>query len=495
MFRHLLIHSLSLAMVVALGLFPSQGSASTDQPAARLLMVSPEQLGIHQTGGLAHATSGLSEALQAAGLPVHILMPLPRGKQANSSVETTSITGLKTFLIEHPAQGPVSVYSSEAGAGKNFALFARAASEFILRSDYDVILLHDWPSALIAPVLRQAEKLGKRIPKMIFVAHNFAYQGIYPARVLEFAGLPVPLAKEVNFLREALMNVDKVITVSKPYARELMTKEKGMGLDELVRELHDSGRFAAINNGASLHLWRAQDALSRGLPFAFSPDDLSGKIEGKRWLQKRLGLNEDGRSPLFIFTSRLAAQKGFDFIFSGLETALQQSSMQVAVLGDGDIEYVRRAREMAAKWPGRFYFAAFSNQMEQALTAYADFFVNAAWFEPSGQNQFFAMVNGTIPVLSPVGGLLDSVVEGESGFFIPFTQTDSRADVLAKKMVEVARLYSNSPEKIRAMAKKAMAQDNTWERRVREEYLPLIQKILISPGLCEQHLVSRRLGP
>src|SRR5688500_11618538 len=61
------VHSLLL-----LGLFLW---SSTGLAALKVLMVSPEQTGIFQTGGLAHATTGLAAALNQQSISTQVLMP------------------------------------------------------------------------------------------------------------------------------------------------------------------------------------------------------------------------------------------------------------------------------------------------------------------------------------------------------------------------------------------------------------------------------------
>ena len=118
-------------------------------------------------------------------------------------------------------------------------------------------------------------------------------------------------------------------------------------------------------------------------------------------------------------TSRLSEQKGFEYMLQAMARIAESGSTQWAVIGEGDDEYARQLRELERRFPNNIRYRGFTSDLERQLTRYGDFFANGAWFEPSGLNQFFALRNGTIPVVSSVGGLKDSVKPDQTGFLFP----------------------------------------------------------------------------
>jgi len=156
-----------------------------------------------------------------------------------------------------------------------------------------------------------------------------------------------------------------------------------------------------------------------------------------------------------------------------IEEIVKNKNVQFAIIGSGDSVYENALKELQNKFPEKIQFRPFSVPGEKLLTAYSDFFLNASWYEPCGLNQMFAMLNGTIPIVSNVGGLKSSVVEGETGFFIDIkVNKDDKTDheltklEIIKKISKIIQIFETSPEIINKIRINGMKAQNSWQNRI-----------------------------
>lgn len=505
----------------------------TSLAAPRVLMVSAEKSGVFQTGGLGHAVEGLAQALNAQGVPTDSLMPFylqmntpanlqysPQHFQAPLDwrdgvpqrasdfflLKDASTHGSTYFLKHNPAPGQTNYFDNRSANGRKFygpdvtigeaiAAWSKASADFILSQNYDIVVLNDWHTGLIALYLNMARAQGKKVPKIVMAIHNMAFQGVFSYEFFRFLGIPnkyftpnegVEFYGQMNFLKAGMQYSDVLYTVSTGYAKEIATPLFGAGLDGLVRHLQQQKRVTGVLNGILNEQWDPSRKYNPAIEWTFTPEDLSGKALGKAQLQKELNLPVRGDVPVFILTSRVAEQKGYEYLIDAMDTIAATENVQFAVIGDGDAKYIERLQELQQKYPEKVRYNAFSERLEKQLTAYGDFFVNAAWFEPSGLNQFFALKNGTIPVLSRVGGLADSIQEGKTGFFFNMVwnsdqksyNKEATRDSLVKSLRQAALVYMQSPTQIRQMRTTGMRIDNSWQKRVKAEILPMFSYAL-----------------
>jgi starch synthase len=86
--------------------------------------------------------------------------------------------------------------------------------------------------------------------------------------------------------------------------------------------------------------------------------------------------------------------------------------LQVVVLGRGDHAYEARFRQLAADYPERVaVHVGYDEKLAHAMHAGADILLHGTRFEPFGLTPIYAMLYGTIPVGSRVGGLCDTVTD------------------------------------------------------------------------------------
>lgn len=510
--------------------------ASTAWATPKVLIVSPEQTGILQTGGLAHATTGLAVSMNKLGVHADVLMPHylnggsrlahPTGEKiavdldwrGGVSHKQSQFTVLlqrrplnSTLFLRHDtiegqvnyfdnrgegrAHGPKG-YGPDPTLGESFGAFSKAAAEYILSKDYDVVILSDWTTGLIAVHLHEARRNGLKVPKVVFAIHNIAYQGNFPYSLAEFLGLSphhftmdgYEFYGQMSFIKAGMMYSDATYTVSQKYSQEIATPRFGAGLDGVVRYLQSQNRIFGFLNGIIESEWE---------PIDFDRLNLSGKIAGKAELQAQLGLSVNASKPLFILTSRLAEQKGFDYLINAIDAAAALGDSQWAITGDGEQRFVDGFRELELRYPESVRYQPFSSSLEKALTRYGDFAVNGAWFEPSGQNQFFAMKNGTIPLVSAVGGLVDSIKPGQTGFMFDIVpgkngEAFDREATGENAFREFRRAteFFHQPLALRKMRLKVMGESHSWDSRIKADFLPFFDTLL-GPAECEPELLPK----
>ena len=69
---------------------------------------------------------------------------------------------------------------------------------------------------------------------------------------------------------------------------------------------------------------------------------------------------------------------------------------------------------LAAQAPKKIYLSArLDEAMSHLIEAGSDFFVMPSLFEPCGLNQMYSQVYGTVPIVSRVGGLADTVIDAD----------------------------------------------------------------------------------
>ena len=101
-------------------------------------------------------------------------------------------------------------------------------------------------------------------PATVLTVHNLAYQGQFPADLLDRLRLPpqafaidgVESYGMIGFLKAGLQFADRITTVSPTYAQEIQTSANGCGLDGLLRLR--SAALSGIRNGIDIDVWNPE---------------------------------------------------------------------------------------------------------------------------------------------------------------------------------------------------------------------------------------------
>ena len=210
-----------------------------------------------------------------------------------------------------------------------------------------------------------------------------------------------------NPLAGAIALADRVVTVSPHHADEIRTPSAGCGLDRPLRSR--GGAVSGIRNGIDAGRW--DPALDAHLAARFAAGDrglLAARRRNRSAALARLGWSDDDR-PLAVVVGRLTSRKGVDMLCP-IVPVLRHVPMRLVVLGLGDVELVRTLAGLAADHRDTFAFVErFDEPLAHLLLGGADLAIVPSRVEPCGRAQMHAMRYGAIPVVTPVGGLVDTV--------------------------------------------------------------------------------------
>jgi len=105
--------------------------------------------------------------------------------------------------------------------------------------------------------------------------------------------------------------------------------------------------------------------------------------------------------------------------------------------------------------------------MSHLIEAGSDFFLMPSRFEPCGLNQMYSQIYGTVPLVTRVGGLADTVTdidqapEAGSGIMFPAT-----AAGVAAGLSRALTLFAKKPL-YEATQARAMRKDFSWDKTAR----------------------------
>jgi starch synthase len=465
-----------------------------------------------KTGGLADVVDALARALGRRGIVVDVYLPAYRGvrhprltsrmavavpvasgaaeesgdsggddAEAIATVDVLSgqADGYRLRLVDHPFHFDRDGFYGDAAGdypdnGARFALFARAALETMRREGdrIDVIHGHDWQSA-VALVDRDVHYADDAIvgrAATVLTIHNLAYHGWVPREQAGPLRFPPSIGQPdgVDLLREAILAADVVTTVSPTYAREALTPDYGMGLDDELASRGDA--FVGIMNGIDPDVWDPARDAALPVPYALEPAEgiamvAEGKAAARRDLAERHALHGPSGGPLMGMIGRLDQQKGFDLL-AGAATAIVDGGATVIALGTGHPELLRDLRRAAADRPGTIaVIEAFDRDEARRIYAGSDVFLMPSRFEPSGQGQLIAFRYGTPVVARRTGGLADSVVDvdedAEHGNGFLFDEASPEALLGAARRAIGAYGRRDTWAKLR---EQVMRLDHSWSR-------------------------------
>jgi len=336
-------------------------------------------------------------------------------------------------------------------------------NELLGRLEPDVVHCNDWMTGLVPAAARAA---GIR---SLFTIHN-VFTEHAPPRDIDRSGIDVRRLQEflyfkdfpsdtpenwrsngIDFTATGIHASDLVNTVSPSFLEEMVSGEFAdivpSGVRNAIAGKHASGRALGILNAPA-------DSDDPRINPHVLPYDIENVLEGKRANKERfqvdVGLRPEPDAPLFLWPSRLYAQKGPELLAALVAGFVRRHGAQVALVANGDRLVEAMFRRLAATSDGRIVLRPFREDLAMSGLAAADFVLMPSLYEPCGLPQMMGPRFGTLPVARATGGLKDTVTEldatrvtGNGFLFVPH-----RAEALATAMEEAVRFHGE-PETAR----------------------------------------------
>ncbi|MEN3034599.1 MAG: glycogen synthase [Aquificaceae bacterium] len=465
----------------------------------RVIFVVPESSAYIKAGGLGDVAHSLAKAIKSLGHSVTVIMPryknikadlkpsfthaLPFDNSINFSVFEAKKDDINYFFVscqdfferDHIYASPKGPYPDNA---LRFGLFSLISLEIMkkLSLECDIFHIHDWPTALV-PLYRDLYYPEFSHVASVLTIHNAMHQGIFEAEYLPRLHIPWDLFRpfggvefygKINFLKAGITFCEVLTTVSPSYAREISNYANG--LEGLIRE---KKYFFGILNGIDTDIWNPES--DRMIVANYSIKNFQrGKTKNKQHLKEIFGLKTPIQKPLIGMVSRLTSQKGLDMVEKILDEAIQEG-FDFIFLGSGEEFYQEMLMGFLKSYPESVRARIeYNEELAHKIYAGSDIFLMPSIFEPCGISQMIAMRYGTVPVVSRVGGLLDTVIdyisspEEGTGFSFDVKNRDSFMMALLRARVfydmECCRFSKDWQE----IVKRCMKRDFSWQKSAQE---------------------------
>jgi len=419
-----------------------------------IVHIASEFAPIAKVGGLGDVVFGLSAELVKQGHHVEVILPKYGGIEKKYLLDATVDTedfkscfqqswhnntiwkkefhNINLRLIEDHTKekffGRKNIYAYPDDNDR-FLYFCKTALEYLNQQNIpiDIIHIHDWHTSAIPLILKEHfPALLHRIKGIVLTIHNVAYQGYCNRQNLANIDIdpkkfPSLLAYKTifnhhvyNLLKGGIVYSDIITTVSPTYAKEILTKELGFGMEKTLKECQH--KLHGILNGIDYASWNPENdpALVAHYSQNSSLEEIiAAKRENKKALQQFLNMPIK-ELPLIGSVGRLVEQKGPKLIIQAIKTTLNNNG-QFILLGNSQDEKIQKGfdrlkHRLRKNKNGHLYFG-YDEKLSHLIYAASDFIVIPSIFEPCGLTQLLALRYGAIPIVRKTGGLADTVFD------------------------------------------------------------------------------------
>ncbi len=491
----------------------------------RIVHIAAEMAPIAKVGGLGDVVGGLSSVLsKQKGIDISVILPkykslktqylkdlkiikknfkiFERSRWQVVNIYLAKVNGVQVYLIEDKknyfSKKP-KIYGYKYDVHR-FLFFCKAVLEF-LKADFrkiDIIHIHDWHTAVIAPLYKDIySKNLKHKAKIVLSIHNLQYQGLCKPKDIKNLGFngKYYLTKEklkdpnrpktLNLLKGGLVYSDIIIPVSENYAKEIMTKELGCNLEKITQKYKK--KIKGVLNGIDQNFWRPEK--DKDIKYKYSSKSslkkfIDAKNNNKKELQKILNLDEDDK-PLICSIGRLVSQKGPDLIKAAILESIKVGA-QFVLLGSALDKKITNSFKKLQKDLKKNKNVSLNFEHNEKLShkffSAADFIIIPSLFEPCGLTQIIGFKYGVMPIVRETGGLADTVFdlddktiskEKRNGFTFTKFLISSQTSTLKRAI----NFFKKDQNEFYEIVHKNMKLDFSWEKTAKK-YLTIYKKVL-----------------
>lgn len=440
------------------------------------MQVTAERDPLVKVGGLGEAVAGLSGALTRIGWEVDTVLPDYDGRAlVDESAERLPVprwagdirarrgllsgVGRVTLIDNDAIRRPHPYVDPRTGESwpdndARFLAFAAGAAALANLDRPAILHAHDWHAAGALCLVDEAT------PTVLSI-HSLAHRGVTGASWMDRLG-PGARAMQVpdgcDPLAGGIRSARAIVTVSPTYRREICTTSSAALSQVLAaKESHLTGIVNGIDTG------RWNPSTDPRIPFGFDRHDRTGKAACRDHLCRRL--DRAGRQgPVVAVVSRMAHQKGID-IAVAMSPLIAAADGLLVIHGEGQHDVADLARRAAAGDHDHVVVVdGYDETTAHRILAGADLLLMPSRFEPCGLTQLQAMTYGTIPVVTDVGGLHDTVQDADrwpcsgTGFVASHTDCGAVADALSRALAAFAQ-----PGRWAQLQTRAMSSDWGWD--------------------------------
>jgi starch synthase len=476
-----------------------------------ILMVAAELSPYVRATEAADAIAALSKTLRQLGHEVTLALPRYPGFEehgllvARRLTPLTLLDGTELTLLDGQLSSGVRLVLFDAPDlyqrpgvfgedGKDypdnamrFGKLAQAAAALVCQraeqgQQFDVVHLHDWPTALVPVALSRMADLP--VPTVLTV-HDMRRQGVFPAKELPALGVPkemntdtgLKLDGKVNVLKGGILFSDVVATTSEAFIDELARDDKLGALPRFV-ERRGVAITGVLNGIDYATLNPATDPI---LKSRYDAEDAACKGIVKTDLLRSLQLQVETSRPLVVAFGEIRKETGLDVLVSAIGT-LMDSDLTLVVAGEGGATLVKKVQAQAKRRPETL---AYIDRVDAAgarrLVGAADLCVICNRHSPAGTRTALASRYGAVPVARATGAVsqivvdCDSQLETGTGFL--FDELTAEALTAAVQRGVAAYLHPGWEQ----LRRRVMRQDLGWDRPARR-YVQLYKQAILAKG-------------